>query len=145
MPGKVLGFNLLNEQLDNEIKLQTIRSPRLNPDYELRVGDTVTMLWRPRTKFCLNMGKARITKVVPKAFKIITEEDALRDGFLEDDLVSARERLENAFKKLHKKGTPDTVYNIITFEWIEHRKIADMLLAAANKTHKVYTSLKEAF
>lgn len=74
----LLGFTKLKDKLLDGSKLQTIRKPRKIP---LKVGDKLYVYWMLRTKNCEKLGEAKVTKIVRKKLRDITQEDAVKDGF----------------------------------------------------------------
>jgi hypothetical protein len=118
----LLGFTKLKDKLLDGSKTQTIRKPRKIP---LKVGDKLYIYWKLRTKQCQKLGEAKVTDVVRKRFRDITEEDAIRDG------LSTLQEFRQLFLKMHKdvlytdtSGIIQEIYpyvgfDIITFKWIK--------------------------
>lgn len=120
-----LGFSVLKERLANGSKLQTIRKQRKKP---IKVGDILIVYWDLRTKSCMKIGEAKVTKIIRKRFKDITYEDAVRDGF------QCLQDFRLAFRKMHpdllyidgrgeiQERPPYEGFDIITFEWVQKNK-----------------------
>jgi len=116
----LLGFTKLKEKLRDGSKTQTIRKPRKIP---IKISDTLHIYWQLRTKSCTKIGDANVTKIERKRFKDITEEDAIRDGFLN------LKDFQIAFQKIHadilyinslgliQERYPYDGFDVITFQW----------------------------
>ena len=105
----LLGFTKLKDKLLDGTKTQTIRKPRKHP---LKVGDKLFVYWKLRTKECEKLGEAVITKIERKFLGVMTNRDAVLDGF------NNRKEMINAFYEMHSQTTCETeLFDIITFEW----------------------------
>lgn len=105
----LLGFTKLKDKLLDGSKTQTIRKPRKHP---IKVGDKLFIYWKLRTKQCQKLGEGIVTKVVRKPLEKITNEDAVKDGFL--DIVDFMDK----FTEIHPEAYLETEFNIITWRWI---------------------------
>lgn len=122
----LLGFTKLKDKVLDGTKTQTIRKPRKIP---LKVGDKLFIYWMLRTKNCEKLGEAKITKIVRKEFRDITESDAIRDGF------STLRDFRLAFAKMHcdlfyidswsqiRERYPPIEFDVITFEWTKKESV----------------------
>lgn len=107
----LLGFTILKEKLLDGSKTQTIRKPRKHP---IKVGDTLYIYWKLRTKECEKLGEAIVTNVVRKRLVDIDNEDAVKDGF---------KNLSDFDKRFHEEMHPEAsmwdLFDVITWEWIK--------------------------
>lgn len=115
----LLGFTLLKSKLLDGSKLQTIRKPRKHP---IKVGDTLHIFWKLRTKQCERLGEAVVTKIVRKKADNLTEEDAVKDGFSKtrEGLYldyPARTHLLTDLVKMHPNVDGETEFDVISFRW----------------------------
>jgi len=105
----LLGFTKLQRQLFSGQKTQTIRKPRKHP---IKVGDTLYVYWKLRTKDCEKVGDGIATKVVRKQLWEINNEDAVKDGF--DNLSDFDRRFH---EEMHPHAAMTDPFDIITWEW----------------------------
>ncbi len=108
----LLGFTKLRDKLADGSKTQTIRSPRKHP---FKVGERLFIYWKLRTKNCEKLGEGVVTSVVRKRYRDITNEDAVRDGFV--DIMS----FCHAFEELHPDLSSESEFDILTWEWTDKR------------------------
>lgn len=112
----LLSFSVLKEKLLDGSKTQTIRRPRKK--YDLKEGDKLYIWWKSRTPQREKLGESRVTKIVTKRIRDLTEWDALRDGFTECRGLSALGHLHSTLYNLHPgihEGFEDRFVNVITF------------------------------
>jgi len=105
----LLGFTKLKDKLFDGSKTQTIRKPRKHP---IKVGDKLFIYWKLRTKGCEKLGEAIVTKIVSKSLVLITNEDAVKDGFKN---LSEFDRLFH--EEMHPFASMQDVFDVITFRW----------------------------
>jgi hypothetical protein len=105
----LLSFSVKYAELNDGSKTQTIRFPRKKRD--IKVGDKLYIWWKSRTKEREKLGEGICTKAVFKKAGELTNEDAIKDGFL--DLQSMRWTLS----ELHPDITEYTLVNVITWDW----------------------------
>ncbi len=106
----LLGFTKLLPKLLDETKTQTIRKPRKHP---LKVGETVQIYWKLRTKQCRKIGDGLIIKIERKCVASMTNQDARLDGF-----VSIQE-LALALRAMHPDTNELSPFDIITWKWTD--------------------------
>ena len=111
----LLGFTKLKEKLLDGTKTQTIRKPRKHP---IKEGDKLFIYWKLRTKECVKLGEAVVSKVERKQLGAIDNEDAIKDGFL--DIVD----FQDILTWMHPKAYWEDEFDIITFEWT--KKVAEL-------------------
>ena len=105
----LLSFSVKYAELNDGSKTQTIRFPRKKNDIE--VGDKLFIWWKSRTKGREKLGEGICTKSVFKQAGELTEEDAVKDGFL--DL----EGLNWTLSDLHPSITVKTPVHVVTWSW----------------------------
>ena len=106
----LLGFTKLLPKLLDGTKTQTIRKPRKHP---LKVGETVQIYWKLRTKQCRKIGDGEITKIERKCVAGMTNQDAVLDGF------GSLQELALALRGMHPDTNEFSPFDIITWEWID--------------------------
>jgi hypothetical protein len=109
-----LGFTRLLDKLRDGSKTQTIRAPRKQP---LKVGDTLHIFWKMRTKQCQKLGEGTITKIQHKCVANMTNQDAKLDGFEDDVESTAIQKLALALRQMHPETNEFTEFDIITWAW----------------------------
>jgi hypothetical protein len=104
----LLGFTKLLPKLLNGTKTQTIRKPRKHP---LKVGETVQIYWKLRTKQCKRLGEGTIIKIERKCIANMTNQDAVLDGF------GSLQELNLALQGMHPDCNEFSPFDIITWKW----------------------------
>lgn len=105
----LLGFTKQKDKLLDGSKTQTIRKPRKHP---IKVGDKLYIYWKLRTKYCIKLGEATVTKIVTKKLVDITNEDAVKDGFIN---LSEFDRLFH--EEMHPHASMQDEFDVISFRW----------------------------
>lgn len=104
----LLGFTKLLPKLLDGTKTQTIRKPRKHP---FKVGMTVQIYWKLRTKQCRKLGEGIITKIERECIAKMTRQDAFLDGF--DNVLE----LSLALLAMHPDCDELSSFDIITWKW----------------------------
>lgn len=104
----LLGFTTLQRQLFSGQKTQTIRKPRKHP---IKVGDTVHIYWKLRTKDCEKVGDGIVTNIERKKIIDLADEEIWKDGF------NDRGELYSWFYKTHGSTYLSEWFDVITWEW----------------------------
>ena len=105
----LLGFTKLLDKLLDGSKTQTIRRPRKHP---IKVGDTLFIYWKLRTKECKKLGEGMVTRIQRKFLGEMTNRDAVLDGF------NNRKELITALYEMHSEQVClKEAFDIITWDW----------------------------
>lgn len=104
----LLGFTKLLPKLLDGTKTQTIRKPRKHP---LKVGMTVQIYWKLRTKQCRKLGDGTIIKIERKCVAGMTNQDARLDGF------ASLQELALVLRAMHPDTDEFSWFDIITWKW----------------------------
>ncbi|RLF33714.1 MAG: hypothetical protein DRN08_05285, partial [Thermoplasmata archaeon] len=76
----IIGFTLFRDKIIKGEKTQTIRRPRKR---KIKVGDTLYLWWKPRTKDAEFIGETVCIEVIETSLAEIWDDEdlAIKDGF----------------------------------------------------------------
>ncbi len=106
---RILGFSKKWDKL-NGIEFTTFRFPRKDRDWE--AGEVVQVVFKPRSKEREILGSARINHKSSVGIMNITEEEAIKDGFL-----GCRD-MEAWMIKTHGESKTWQPMNKLTLRWL---------------------------